>query len=768
VVIRDAHHPITQGMSDFVTAVDELYHRMKMVPEAHVLQTAYASPDRGGTGLDENMAWVVEYGKGRVFQTVQGHGAEAMRATGFALMVRRGAEWAATGKVAHAVSEAEAAILGLGEQDGNRVYEVKTRLIAMAPQAVASLFDVLMRGDSLVGDEARDTLLWIAERWADSPSQREAVSKAIIEFAKTGQPVETRQFAIRLLGIVGRDEALPTLAAALKDEAVRDEAASSLDLVPGSGATKALLDALKGASGAFAVRLAQALGDHGDAKAVSGLSATAKSPDPTVRVAAIRALARLGEPSALPALEALSTDAVAAVREAALEAQLRIADVYLARQQAEKALAIYQRALANATTDPQRFAALVGIGRVGSPQSVSAIIPYLRDSTRPRLQLAAVGALRSIPGQEATAALVDAARGAGPGLLVALLDALGARGDASVVPVVAEQAGSADETARLAAIRALGEMASIGGMPAVESAMHSESEGVRSAAVDSALDIADAAGGSADPATLVPVYAQALKAAASDAQRVRALQGLGRLGSAEAVGVIEPVVDGGAGPVRDAAIAAFAAAAEALTQANAQEAQRIYRKLLDLLPADSRALGVARKLKGLGVDIDLGALQGFVTHWWVIGPFPLPWDTPQIPEQEINLGKSYEVAGRTVKWVYHHTDHLQGIVNLEALVEPNENVTAYAYAEVTSPVERDAKIKCGSDDGIVVWLNGQRVHANNASRGVKVDDDVVNVHLAAGVNKVLVKVINGGSDFEFTLRFTDSNDQPLRLATKTQ
>ena len=45
------------------------------------------------------MIWTVQYGKGRVFHTPMGHDLEAMRCQGFAAMVQRGTEWAATGKV---------------------------------------------------------------------------------------------------------------------------------------------------------------------------------------------------------------------------------------------------------------------------------------------------------------------------------------------------------------------------------------------------------------------------------------------------------------------------------------------------------------------------------------------------------------------------------------------------------------------------------------------------------------------------------------------
>ena len=52
------------------------------------------------------MAFVYEYGKGRVFQTVLGHDAAALRNPGTAELVRRGSTWAA-GRTQLAAVEAE-------------------------------------------------------------------------------------------------------------------------------------------------------------------------------------------------------------------------------------------------------------------------------------------------------------------------------------------------------------------------------------------------------------------------------------------------------------------------------------------------------------------------------------------------------------------------------------------------------------------------------------------------------------------------------------
>jgi hypothetical protein len=105
VVVRNPDHPITRGMpGEWTHAKDELYHGQRG-PAAHmeILATAYSARNRGGTGTNEPMIWVIPYGKGRVFTTVMGHvmggDTTAIRCAGFRTVMLRGTEWAATGRV---------------------------------------------------------------------------------------------------------------------------------------------------------------------------------------------------------------------------------------------------------------------------------------------------------------------------------------------------------------------------------------------------------------------------------------------------------------------------------------------------------------------------------------------------------------------------------------------------------------------------------------------------------------------------------------------
>lgn len=101
VVIRDAGHPITQGLpTEWLHTKDELYDRLRgPALNMQLLATSYSDPATGGSDRHEPMIFTVSYGQGRVFHTPMGHADYSQECVGFITVLQRGAEWAATGKV---------------------------------------------------------------------------------------------------------------------------------------------------------------------------------------------------------------------------------------------------------------------------------------------------------------------------------------------------------------------------------------------------------------------------------------------------------------------------------------------------------------------------------------------------------------------------------------------------------------------------------------------------------------------------------------------
>ncbi len=104
VDIAKDDHPVTKGMEPFETT-DELYFRQQGTEPIEVLLTAKSKV----TGQDEPMAFVYQYGKGRVMQTVLGHAAESLRTPGAAQLIRQSAAWVAQREPSLAVSQLQEA-----------------------------------------------------------------------------------------------------------------------------------------------------------------------------------------------------------------------------------------------------------------------------------------------------------------------------------------------------------------------------------------------------------------------------------------------------------------------------------------------------------------------------------------------------------------------------------------------------------------------------------------------------------------------------------
>lgn len=103
VIMRDANHPVTQGMPKaWLHTKDELYDSLRgPATEMRVLATAYSpKSDR-----HEPMIMTIRYGQGRVFHTPMGHADYSMQCVGFITTLLRGTEWAATGEVTQEIPD---------------------------------------------------------------------------------------------------------------------------------------------------------------------------------------------------------------------------------------------------------------------------------------------------------------------------------------------------------------------------------------------------------------------------------------------------------------------------------------------------------------------------------------------------------------------------------------------------------------------------------------------------------------------------------------
>lgn len=96
---------------------------------------------------------------------------------------------------------------------------------------------------------------------------------------------------------------------------------------------------------------------------------------------------------------------------------------------------------------------------------------------------------------------------------------------------------------------------------------------------------------------------------------------------------------------------------------------------------------------------------------------------------------------------------------------PDPSATYFART-IDAPTARVLRASFGSDDGIAVWLNGERVLDNPTARSAAPDQDLVDLSLAAGANRLLVKVADfgGQSALYFERREDAAIEPPLAVA----
>ncbi len=137
-------------------------------------------------------------------------------------------------------------------------------------------------------------------------------------------------------------------------------------------------------------------------------------------------------------------------------------------------------------------------------------------------------------------------------------------------------------------------------------------------------------------------------------------------------------------------------------------------------------------------------------EWYHVGPFPggerdLAFSTPYPPEERVELGETFQEG--KLQWQARPA-WKDGQVHM---VFQGQNAANYIYRRVVAPVATRLPISLGSDDAIKVFLNGKQLLAHNIGRGAAADQELLTLDLAAGVNHLLLKIVNfsGPSGFFF-------------------
>ncbi|MYC77877.1 hypothetical protein F4X10_19095 [Candidatus Poribacteria bacterium] len=191
---------------------------------------------------------------------------------------------------------------------------------------------------------------------------------------------------------------------------------------------------------------------------------------------------------------------------------------------------------------------------------------------------------------------------------------------------------------------------------------------------------------------------------------------------------------------------------------------------------------VARQLEGAQHLTTPGALSGRISEpgeidyyrltisegtslgpWWVIFPFDnvdeKGFDTVYPPETEIDLEKEYiGKEGRKIGWYKTESRGENVFSNV-----PEDDVTGYALTYLESDRDQNYLLSLGSDDTIKIWVNDKLVFSKYVHRPLRRADDVIQLPISKGKNKILVKVTNGYGPWGF---FADIGGYSLTVSAE--
>jgi hypothetical protein len=159
-------------------------------------------------------------------------------------------------------------------------------------------------------------------------------------------------------------------------------------------------------------------------------------------------------------------------------------------------------------------------------------------------------------------------------------------------------------------------------------------------------------------------------------------------------------------------------------------------------------------------ELVLGDLPGdFVRTWRVAGYFDIPaeGEPPPAPEGDGDLDRRFEVRGGEVGWEVRSAreDGTLDLLGLHADPLLAERALAYAEVWMRTDAAREVPFTLGTDDGSILWVGGARVLADTGSHGVNPLRHYGRIPLAAGWNRVLLRVENGRGGFGASLRILD-------------
>lgn len=473
IVLRDKNHPITKGMPEkWMHTQDELYSKLRgPAKNMTLLATAFADPEKKGTGENEPMLFTITYGKGRIFHNAMGHDqGVSTHCVGFIVSTQRGTEWVATGNVTQKIPSD----FPTADKSSVRT-EFKTPWTSETFKAMTSY----KPGDT------RETVAAVEKiiRNADV-SEYANIEKELLSVINTPDATfYAKQYACKMLRQVGSDACVSTLAPLLADKEYSHSARYAMQGLDSKNVDKELVKALDKVDGDLKSGLIGTIGARRANTAVKALGKIAADTDDMLANAAINALGRIGTADAEKILVSCKTESR---KDKIEDARISCAHMLLKDGKTQDAYKIYCELVSKGNSDTARVSALKGYAAIKKADSAPLIIKII-GRTDAVLRRSALACITEIPGETIVKNIAAELAAQTPENSIAIMEAIASRLDPSGATTeingLAETAS--DKTVKVAALKSLANTGNASSVELLIKAMDDPDEDIKRAAKDS-------------------------------------------------------------------------------------------------------------------------------------------------------------------------------------------------------------------------------------------------------------------------------------------
>jgi HEAT repeat protein len=572
----------------------------------------------------------------------------------------------------------------------------------------------------------------------------------------------------------GQQEAIDIVIDALKsnDPAMQAGAIALVRDIPGREITEALAKHLPNLPAAGQVQLLSAFADRADAAALPAVIKASDSADESVRIAALKAVGQLGDASSVSLLSGRAAQTSGDEQKAARESLYR-----LRGQQVDQAILA---AIPSARGDV-KIELIQSVGERNIVPGIPVLLETAKDADS-KVQRESFKVLKTVADAKFLPALVElliktksqSVRGEAEKTVAAVAHKIEQK-DRQAEAVLAALAQVVDVEARCSLLSVLGRIGDNSALPELRKALADDNAKIQDAAiralsdwpnpapVDDLLKVAKTSDNQVHrilalrgfvrllgletgrPAEeMIKLYQQAMELAPDVPEKRKVLSGLANTKSLAALEMAATCLQDST--LQQEAEVAVVKIAEGIYGSYPEKTKEVLAKVMQTSKSDSL------REQAQNVINQIGRFEDYITAWQVSGPYTkegadgsMLFDAAFAPEKPDPSSADWQImpagTNQDRPWLMELDRALGG-----------DNRAAYLRTNVWSDKSRKVLLELGSDDGIKVWLNGQVVHANNATRPAGPGQDKVEVTLKQGWNPLLLKVTQGGGEWAVCAR----------------